>query len=455
MDSENINICIECIGDEYLKKQIAEQDVSNDNCQCGGSGPTVTIQWLADQVKEALDNHYCYTSPDPDDVPLDMLKEGPWEHGGVALVPLIADMLSADEDPIATKVQEVLEGRFGNREYAETGEEDPWSEEAHYARSHPDGSEYEKAWADLERILRTESRYFNRRAEEVLELVFDDVESLASPFGFTAIETGGPNRVINSVFRGRVALDEQELKKILAYPEQELGVPPKGMALAGRMNAPGISVFYGASLHETVLAEVRPPVGSRAITSRFKFTRDLKFLRITGFKDIWLKGSDFDSAHLRRLRQLGFLLHLSTILTRPVMPGDEASEYLITQAVAEFLSKRFDGLIFSSAQADKGFNMALFGSAAEVVATPPLLQGTKVEVETVIMTNDGPEPYYCVFEKLPEGVAGQPVQAEPKPTKSLRLERNTLKVHHVEAVIYKTEIFSASRDVDSADSCEF
>ena len=455
MDAENINICVECIGDEYLKKQIAEQGVPGDCYQCGESRPTVCIQWLADRIKEAFDNHYCYASPDPDGVPLDLLKEGLWERGGEPLVPLIAGMLRVDEDPIATSVQRILEDRYGDIGCAEIGEEDPWSEAALYSRNHPDSMEYEEAWADLERTLRTESRYFNTRAEQVLELVFDDVESLESPFGFTAIETGGPNRVFNSVFRGRVAWDEQKLKKVLANPERELRAPPKGKASAGRMNAPGISVFYGADSHETVLAELRPPVGSRVITSRFKFTRDLRFLRITGFKEMRVEGSDFDPSYLRRLKQLSFLLHLSAILTRPILPSDETSEYLITQAVAEFLSKRFDGVIFSSAQADKGFNTVLFGSAAEVTAAPPLAKGTKVEVETDIMTTDGLEPDYSVTEELPKGVATQSELTESKTTASLRLERNTLKVHHVESVSYRTEDFFARRYAFSPDSHDF
>lgn len=454
MDSDAFNICVACIGDKYLKTQIAAHGTTGNCDQCGLEGPRVDVQWLVDQVEEALSNHYSYASEYPDGIPLDLLKEGNWERPGDPLVSVVAEMLCTDEEPTARRVHQELEDRNGDWEYAKCGEEDPWSEEAHYVRKHPDGTEYEEAWAELDRTLRTESRYFNRRAEEVLALIFDGVEDLTSVFGITETQTGGPKQLFNSIFRGRVAKTEEEVRIMLANPERELGAPPKGTAAAGRMNAAGISVFYGADSHDTVLAEVRPPVGSRVVAARFKFIRELKFLRITGFKEIRPNGSDFDPAHLRRLKQTAFLRHLSRVLTRPVLPGDETSEYLVTQAVAEFLSKRFNGLIFSSVQAGKGFNVVLFDKAA-TVHVPPLLDDIAVSVDCDLMTSDGLEPDYTVIERTTKSVVDEPEPTESTMHESLLLERNTLTVHHVEAVTYKTTKFIARRYRFAQDSTEF
>ena len=75
-----------------------------------------------------------------------------------------------------------------------------------------------------------------------------------------------------------------------------------------------------------------------------------------------------------RLERVAFLQTLSERLTRPVMPDDEAFDYLITQAIADFLATqnepRMDGIIFASAQSRKGRNVVLFHSAALVA---PLL----------------------------------------------------------------------------------
>ena len=64
-------------------------------------------------------------------------------------------------------------------------------------------------------------------------------------------------------------------------------------------------------------------------------------------------------------------------IARPVSPGTEHLEYLSTQAVAEFLNKRFqlsfagkrrhiDAVIFKSAQRPEGKNIVLLGDAALV-----------------------------------------------------------------------------------------
>ena len=59
-----------------------------------------------------------------------------------------------------------------------------------------------------------------------------------------------------------------------------------------------------------------------------------------------------------------------------------------------------------------------------------------------------------MFEELPEGVE-DPEQPVAYPTGSLVLERDTLNVHHVNAVTYKTEDFFVSRFSFLPGSCEF
>ena len=58
-----------------------------------------------------------------------------------------------------------------------------------------------------------------------------------------------------------------------------------------------------------------------------------------------------------------FTRRLHTLIRAPVLPGHEA-EYLITQAMAEYLAHLrnpgFDGLIFGSSQHEEGANVVLF-----------------------------------------------------------------------------------------------
>jgi len=56
-------------------------------------------------------------------------------------------------------------------------------------------------------------------------------------------------------------------------PDIEIGPPPPARAMAGRMNARGIAVFYGALDAATAVAEVRPPSGSKVLVGRFEILR--------------------------------------------------------------------------------------------------------------------------------------------------------------------------------------
>lgn len=121
------------------------------------------------------------------------------------------------------------------------------------------------------------------------------------------------------------------------------------------MNAAGISVFYGATDASVALAEVRPPVGSRVIVARFEIVRPLRLLDFGALEFIVdHNGSDFDKAHIQRLKRAAFLRRLCRRVSRPVMPHDEPRDYLPTQAVADYLANladpSLDGIIYPSVQ---------------------------------------------------------------------------------------------------------
>jgi hypothetical protein len=170
------------------------------------------------------------------------------------------------------------------------------------------------------------------------------------------------------------------------------------------MNARGISVFYGANSAEVALAEVRPPVGSQVAIARFEVVRPIRLLDLTAFDTLRMSGSIFDPAHVGRLKRANFLRSLSKRMTRPVMPDDETFEYIVTQAVADFLATtpnmKIDGIIFPSAQvAGEALNIVLFHKAAcvEIVELP---QDTTIKVSLEYRTEDGWEREYTVTEQV-------------------------------------------------------
>ena len=105
------------------------------------------------------------------------------------------------------------------------------------------------------------------------------------------------------------------------------------------------------------------------MVGRFTLLRPLRLLDVEALKSVFIRGSIFDGAYIRKLEQAKFLGRLSDRITRPVMPSDEPSDYLVTQAIADYLASevRLDGIVYPSAQAGgERKNVVLFNHAARV-----------------------------------------------------------------------------------------
>jgi hypothetical protein len=121
------------------------------------------------------------------------------------------------------------------------------------------------------------------------------------------------------------------------------------------MNAVGIAVFYGATDPDVALAEVQPPVGSKVLIAQFELLRPLRLLDLEALEQLAAdKGSIFDPDYVNRLERTAFLRGLSQRIARPVMPDDRDSDYLPTQAIADFLAAAadpaLDGILYPSVQ---------------------------------------------------------------------------------------------------------
>ncbi|MDR5645491.1 RES family NAD+ phosphorylase [Burkholderia cenocepacia] len=159
---------------------------------------------------------------------------------------------------------------------------------------------------------------------------------------------------------------------MLANPERELGSPPAQAARAGRMNAAGISVFYGAVDMGTCIGEVRAPVGAHGMVAAFDIARELVLLDVAALAGAEARNiSHFDPEYILKNERVGFLQQLSRVLQVPVLPGEGHRGYLPSQMVAEFLGSRnrprFDGVLFPSIQSGgQGTNVVLFHHASVV-----------------------------------------------------------------------------------------
>lgn len=167
-------------------------------------------------------------------------------------------------------------------------------------------------------------------------------------------------------------------------------------------------------------------------------------------------GSIFDFGLAERLERATFLRSLANRITRPVMPDDEAFDYLITQAIADFLATEndplLDGIVFPSVQAaGNALNVVLFHKAARVKAIE-MPDGTELHATTGLTNEDGWEPWYSVSECVPPNVKEKeedafaflprgvwPDDDSDVREATLQVDLNSIKVHVVQKVKCDTD----------------
>lgn len=392
-----------------------------------------------------------------------------WEREGQQTVSAIADAAHVSEE-IAQDVQAILESRHFDFEEATMGVEAAFSNDAHYEEVMPRENRWHEEWDSFEKQIKTEARFFSRTAAVHLSELFDRTEEMRTAKGRSLIETVGPEAKIRQLYRGRVFQSEDALKKAMKRPDLELSAPPAWAAASGRMNAKGISVFYGATSPKIALAEVRPPVGSWVAVARFEIVRPLKLLDLAALGDVHERGSIFDPDYAYRLGRMMFLKTLSRRMSRPVMPDDQEMEYLPTQAIADYLSTEgkvpLDGILFPSVQVGgNGVNAVLFhkASRSEELEVP---EGTEISASTYSMYEDDLVPDFWVNEEVPvvkdagdevgnkdrqRNPFGLPLadwknwlDADPRQT-TLRIDTSSLRIHEVNAVQIQTNRHSVPR----------
>lgn len=257
-------ICAHCIREDYLSDLIRQECVEGKCSYCGDTNNTVELIWVANRIESAFDQHFEVTSTEPDVLQSMMLRDKEssyeWYREGELAAISIMNALDATEE-IGEDVRRILDDRHGDWDSAMAGYETPFSEESHYEEIVPRSQEWENGWRDFVRSITSEVRYFSREAADRLEALFEGIEGQLTTSGSPVIISAGPSTDILELHRARPFQSSERLEAALARPDFELSAPPARIAASGRMNAKGISTFYGATTRETALAEVRPPAG--------------------------------------------------------------------------------------------------------------------------------------------------------------------------------------------------
>lgn len=378
------HICHQCVGDPILAEEVRRRGEVHLCSYCSRATQAFPLDALAERIHHVMVTHFELTPDHPVDVEefITIALDLAWERKGDPVATIIADIAGLDE-PIADDVTHWLSQHYGWHE-ARDGGEDPYGFDAHYDHTNPDTSQVKNAWNNFRREIETQARFFGPNAETTLSQIFADLETLRTIIGEPVVREIGPQDDECHVYRARKALSTDELYRILKSPPDELGPPPSDFATAGRMNSAGIPVFYGAMDRKTCVAEVRPPVGSRVVTGKFEILKTVRLLDLNLLERVFVETSHFDERYSEQYSRYAFLRHLVTEITAPVMPQDEAKEYLATQVIADFLafkvSPRLDGILFRSSQTDgTGQNVVLFNHASRV-APIPVPPGTSLDV---------------------------------------------------------------------------
>lgn len=360
--SDEEALCCECAEDQFLQTLIDKQGEDGYCSICKSQcGKTISADRLGQLLEPILRT---------------ALRIGRLgyreEQMGDLLEYFVAVALGQDEDSAFVKA--VVKGVCDSDDYwPPDGGEAYWDETQFYEAAPVHAGRYTQLWRHTQEELRHTQRYFSPSAQAFFSKLFSDVHVLqvsghrVPPTSVAKMLPAG-----SILFRSRVMDSSLSPKQIVQDPLKAVGPPPALLAKAGRMNAEGIPVFYGAITAKTALSEVRPAMGQLVATIEVRTRSDLLLLDFSMLEKVSDVShiSYFDPDRQEKIERREFLRVLHSRITTPVIPGQE-SEYLITQAMAEYLAHlhhpRFDGIEFRSAQDPGGANVVLFPSKLDEI----------------------------------------------------------------------------------------
>lgn len=430
-DSDDDRICVNCIGDDYLRDEIRATGCTASCSVCGATAISWNARQYAERIFPIFDARFVGSGPES------FMGQSYMSEGQTA-AEVVQTITKCSDDRAAELILEALRDEWPWA--PQNGDEDPLDDDLRFNFDDEETAGW-SLWSEIEEELRTRSRYFNPTIETMLQEMFADVETLPNSKKQSAVRAAGPGTDLSRVWRMRVLAATTELSKILTDPERELGAPPQQAAGSGRMNAHGISVFYGATDVATCVGEVRAPVGACCVTAAFDIARKLRLLDISLLAEVESSDvSHFDPDYERKRRRAVFLQHLSCALQVPVLPGNEGNGYLPSQMVAEFLGSRrlprFDGVVFPSIQSGgKGTNVVLFHHASVVQPPPP-------ERQLELGDQEPESDEIWVFERSVPVKRSKYAGYGPRPTRpsdripTLRLVADSISIVTVKALQY-------------------
>lgn len=425
-------ICARCVTDRHLR-QLCEKG-KKGKCSYGhGVSNTLTVKQLAKLIRGVLESHYTIVSKNIE-------KESTFDKEDIKVSKLI-NILTGVNEGLAMDLQRYIEKDHDNRYRSNN----PFDNSVIYRLNNPYHLLWEGRWDSLQEHIVKENRSFNNRARSILNLIFRGISSHEASGDVPLIKTYEIGEA--QFFRARVFQSSDKLIEALGKPVECLGPPPSKLAKAGRLNARGIAAFYGATSADIAIAEVRPPVGSQVVVASFENIKPLKLLDIEALSSI-VETSPFDPLYGQKSGKERFISSLGDKISAPVMPDDESIDYLVTQAIADYLSgmlkPSIDGIMYRSTQTnvkEEGKkNVFLFYKSSRIS-----YMGIPEKIEA---SDDYGEGIYTISlsKKVIKTHASPNADVKDRRRPKLSLNISKLATHHVNSVVFDSPGDKVSRE---------
>jgi len=366
---EDDAVCVDCIEDEALRELVREEGCGQACVECGKTNTAVSIKELAALIDPYIREHY---KPGPYEPQYGSVDDDSYveEQQGEDLSHVVQDVVGQDFEFDDALVDALIDNDPAD---ISDGDEPFYGSDINYVQTpvYVDHLLYE--WREISSELRKERRFFSDRAREFFDWLFVGIEDLRlEGKDFAPSSEQKKLGVIQEwpagtvLYRTRRADRREDYTRLVLKPTVELTPPPSEYAQVGRMNAEGVTIFYGALEAETCLAEMRSSIGGYTVLARFETIKALRVLDFSRLDKAYMDGkslSYFQDDFNEQVTHRKFLRRIHKLISEPVIPGHE-DEYLITQVLAEYLAyvrrPNFDGLLFASTQYKGGTNVVLF-----------------------------------------------------------------------------------------------
>ena len=325
-----MNCCIKCFRDDYIRTTIDKQGSVGDCDFCGAKGVAVynvgdPSNPISEKIIELVQTYS--VSDHAEAKPLKFALRDDW------------DIFTAGAETILTLTKKLC------------------------ATVYTDDAEIFKKNVIIEQLMDED---FLRKFGVVCGYSWDDF-SKAIKYGnrfhsgmFNSEEFASFLSIIKSIYpagthmyRARISTEKT------GFTKNEMGAPPIGKRIAGRINPDGIGVLYLSLDKKTVLNEVRASAFDYVTIGKFQATRDINVANLSdvGKTSPFLHDIDLEKfAANRKVFQ-----EIAAEIAKPLRRSDSPLEYLPTQYIAEFIkSENCDGVKYASTFRQGGYNFAAF-----------------------------------------------------------------------------------------------